>query len=116
MLTFKVAELLRTFWLPSFVFVALCSRCWDDHMYQCFFLKTTFVLETHSFVAMVKQMRSKEIRRPPILVRALFYLEHTLETRARHPLWRFAEALGNTGDFCTKISTFGSSTPLDIYK
>jgi hypothetical protein len=80
MLTFKVAELLRTFWLPSFVFVALCSRCWDDHMYQCFFFKTTFVLETHSFVAMVKQMRSKEIRRPPIL----FYLEHNLETRARN--------------------------------
>jgi hypothetical protein len=39
-----------------------------------------------------------------------------LETRARNPLWRLAEALGNTGDFCTKISTFGSSTPLDIYK
>jgi hypothetical protein len=36
-----------------------------------------------------------------------------LETRARNPLWRLAEALGNTGDFCTKISTFGSSTPLD---
>jgi hypothetical protein len=39
-----------------------------------------------------------------------------LETRARNPLWRLAEALGNTGDFCMKISTFGSSTPLDIYK
>jgi hypothetical protein len=42
--------------------------------------------------------------------------EINLETRARNPLWRLAEALGNTGDFCTKISTFGSSTPLDIYK
>jgi hypothetical protein len=44
------------------------------------------------------------------------YRKVNLETGARNPLWRLAEALGNTGDFCTKISTFGSSTPLDIYK
>ena len=43
-------------------------------------------------------------------------LQGNLETRARNPLWRLAEALGNTGDFCMKISTFGSSTPLNIYK
>jgi hypothetical protein len=33
-----------------------------------------------------------------------------LEPRACNPLWRLAEALGNTGEFCMKISTFGSST------
>jgi hypothetical protein len=26
-----------------------------------------------------------------------------LETRARNPLWRLAEALGNIGDFCTNL-------------
>jgi hypothetical protein len=82
-----------------------------------FSLKITFCFDVYTlshFAMQIVQSRAKGER---AWKRQYIERPHpNLETRARNPLWRLAEALGNTGDFCMKISTFGSSTPLDIYK
>ena len=72
------------------------------------YVARSYVAAFNSRLALGTRLGSLELRWETLPV--------NLETRARNPLWRLAEALGNTGDFCTKINTFGSSTPLDIYK